>query len=239
MVFRLLWLAYHFPSDQPLAHNGILDLRTYELKDDKTMMLNGEWKFSEGHLPREHEQENVEWETIAVPTTSEDNRKADYGTYRLKILLNEKDYKERTYGLRIPSVKTASALFIDGELKGKSGEVADHPTQHIGKDIPYTVYFTTDKKEMDIILYVSNFDTVENIGIHKSIKFGSAEAISKEQDFIKILLTGMVVVLLLHSLYSLLVYFFIYRNKIVLFFTIGFIFPALDELITYDKSLID
>lgn len=237
--FRLLWLAYHFPSDQPLAHNGALDLRAYELKDDKTITLNGEWKFSEGHFPRNNELQNVEWKTLDVPTSSADDIIAKYGTYRLKIMLNEKDQKERTYGFQIPSVKTASALFIDGEQKGKSGVVADNPTQHIGKDTPYTVYFTTDQKEIDIILYVSNFDTDENIGIHKSIKFGSAEAISKERDFIKTLLTGMVVVLLLHSLYSLLVYFFIYRNKMVLFFTIGFIFPALDEIITYDKSIID
>lgn len=239
MGFRLLWLVYHFPSDQPLVKNGILDLRTYELKDDQSIMLNGEWKFSKGHLPRSHELQDVEWETLAVPTTSVDNITANYGTYRLKIILNEFEHAERRYGLQIPSVKTASALVINGEQKGKSGIVADHPTQHIGKDSPYTVYFTTDKKEIDIILYVSNFDTVENIGINKSIKFGSAEAISKEQNFIKTLLIGMVVVLLLHSLYSLLIYFFIYRNKIVLFFTIGFIFPALDELITYDQTLID
>lgn len=236
MSFRVLWLFYHFPSEQPLVHDGILDLSMYELKDNQTIQLDGEWEFSPGHLLKNDELKNAEWTKLSIPSKNTEDK---YGTYRLKIVLNENQNKDKTYGIRIPSVKTASALFINGELKGESGKVANNLNDHIGKDEPYTAYFTTNQKDIDLVLQVSNFDTIENIGINKSIKFGSAEAMLKEQNFTKTLVTGMVVVLLLHSIYSLLIYFFILRDKIVLFFTVGFIFPALDEMITYDKSFIN
>lgn len=241
-TLRLLWVAYHYPPKQPLAHDGVLDLQDYDLSNDQTITLNGEWAFipntfispdlTNGNVS------NMEKTLLRVPFEGEKNVTYQFGTYRLRILLDGNQGDVRTFGIRLPSAKTASALFINGRLKARSGTVADNPHEHKGEDIPSTVFFSTDQQEIDIILHISNFDTPESTTINKTITFGMAEAIIKEESFIKNLITMIVVVLILHSIYSLLIYFFIYRHKMLLFFTVGFLFPAIDEVLIYDKGML-
>lgn len=240
---RLLWLGYHYPADQPLAHDGILDLRTYELKNDKTITLNGEWSFYPNTFidpaATQEDLRNSKRSVLPVPSKGDEEEDYRFGTYWLRILIDEEQPKGNTYGISIPSAKTASTLFINGKLKAKSGEVADSIEEHIGKDMPYTAFFMADEQEIDIVVHVSNFNTPESVGLYKTIKFGTSESILKEQSFVKTLLTSIVVVLIFHSLYTILIYFFIYRKKVVLFFTAGFLLPAIDEVITYNKAALE
>ncbi|WP_048601377.1 ATP-binding protein [Rubeoparvulum massiliense] len=244
-AFRLLWLSYHFPPDQPFAERGILDLRGYELKEDQTITLNGEWEFIPGTFAEPHlvepnfEEEGVfpssiQW--ISVPTSNSAALPYQFGTYRLRILLNHDE--DQTYGLRLATAKTASKLFINGNLLAQSGEVGEKRGEHRGEDIPYTVYFPVHDNEIQILLHVSNFDTAENVGIAKSIKFGIGKAILAEQEFQKTAIIFIIVVLLMYSLYTILVYLFVYRDKRLLLLAIGFLLPAMDELITYNKAVL-
>ncbi|MBO1005716.1 hybrid sensor histidine kinase/response regulator [Pseudogracilibacillus auburnensis] len=241
-AFRLLWLVYHFPPEQPPVSDGVLDLRGYELHEKRTITLDGEWSFYPENFidPQLTEKafSNIPWKKVIVPSSDSSMTPVRFGTYRLRILLDEIQMTGHQFGIRIPSTKTASALYINGILEAESGNVADNNWQHKGKDIPNSVYFTSEQHEIDIILHLSNFDTPESIGINKTIKFGTAEAVQYEQNVMKNLIASIVVILIIHSLYTILIYIFIYRNKIMLFFTIGFLLPALDEVITYDKSII-
>ncbi|MFC5591732.1 ATP-binding protein [Sporosarcina soli] len=229
---RLLWAVYHAPAEQPLAQNGLMDLRGYDLTEDQTIVLDGEWSFYPDKLVDPGEIDK----TIGNPSQNAKDASHQFGTYHLTILVDEHSVADEVYSIRIPSTSTASALFINGHLKGESGVVATDIDRHQGKGNPYVVSFFAKKNKIDIVLHVSNFDTSQGIAINKSIKFGTHDAIAKEQHFTDILMAGIVITLLLYSIYSLLIYLFIHRANILLFFAFGFLLPGIDELITYNSA---
>lgn len=244
MVFltslRLLWIIYHAPGEHPVAQNGYLDLREYILGNDQTIALDGEWVFYPEKLINPQElNSNKENSIKNITKINNKDSSLRFGTYHLKILVDENSNIDDIYSIRIPSTNTASALFVNGHFIGGSGEVATDNDHHKGKGNSYVVSFYTETNEIDIMLQVSNFDTSKGITINNPIKFGTSKAIDKEQDFTKVLLVGMVVILLLHSLYSILIYIFIHRDKIILFFAVGSLLPAIDELITYNYFTIE
>lgn len=239
-AFRLLWLFYHTPTDQPIAEDGVLDLSDYPLHDEQSLTLNGEWIFLPGRLLENSQQLNASMEKI--PTDFTGGTKSEnhtYGTYYLKINLEETTDLDSLFSIRMPSTKTASALYVNGHLKEQSGTVSAEETGHVGQGNPYLVSFSPDSHEIELMLQVSNFDTAAGISVGNPIKFGTEKGIQQSKGFEDILLIAMVVILVLHSLYSLLIFIFISKNKIFLFFAVGFLFPAIDELLTYNSAAME
>ncbi|MCJ8008825.1 ATP-binding protein [Lederbergia wuyishanensis] len=237
--FRLIWLFYHTPSEQPVAQHGLLDLREYDLNDKQTVTLNGEWNFLPEILLENPHQDHSTIEENIINISEGVNPSYRFGTFYLKVLIDESTDLEQLFSISIPSANTASALYINGHLKDQSGKVAADEYNHIGKGNPYVASFSLENNEIDIMLQVSNFDTTKGIAISHPIKFGTSKAIAKSKTYEDGLLTSMVVILVLHSLYSLLIFTFIYRKKIMLFFSVGFLFPAIDEMLTYNSASID
>lgn len=236
--FRLVWFFYHAPSEQPVAHEGVLDLREYKLTDEQTVNLDGEWIFLPEELLENSQQIKNSTKENIIPISKSDEQDVSYkfGTYYLKILLNESTDLNELFSVSIPSANTATALFVNGHLKDQSGKVASEQNVHIGKGNPYIASFLVENNEINIMIQVSNFDTFQGVAINTPITFGTSKAIAKNKDFNDNLLRSMVVILVLHSIYSLLIYIFIYRKKIMLFFAFGFLFPAIDELLTYNSA---
>ncbi|MEK3729726.1 MULTISPECIES: hybrid sensor histidine kinase/response regulator [Lysinibacillus] len=242
---RLLWLNYFLPSNhQPSAQGGIVDLNNQDLLNEEVLSLNGEWLYSPGQFVNPEnkgssQKTNIEDHTIqTLPTLKGGKTIHPYGTYQLKILLPNLADNSR-YAIRIPAISTASSLYINGELVGQSGKVADNRQDHKGQAAPYTVYFTNTHSEINIMLHVSNFDTSKSPIINKRISFGTASAMTHHQLITGLSLSTIVVMLILFALFSILVFLFIYRKPIVLLFTFGFLLPLADELITFDRSLLD
>lgn len=235
---RLVWLFYHAPAEQPVAEDGLLDLREYDLGDDQTILLDGEWIFYPERLIDDSQElhSSIEGNNIDISAGNDEKTSLKYGTYYLKVMMNDNTDLDDLFSISIPSVNTASALFVNNHLKGQSGDVATDAADHYGKGHPYTVSFSAEDHEIEIMLQVSNFDTSKSITINNPIKFGFSNAIAKSKGFEDLLLITMVVIIILHSIYSLLVYIFIYRKKIMLFFAVGFLFPAIDELLTYNSA---
>ena len=244
-TLRLLWLAYFLPSSsQPIAQEGIFDIRDQALNDKEMLHLNGEWLYYPGLLIDPLNTDNNKYPRLfeqsirTIPTRDSEATTQRYGTYRFKILLNENASKDNRYAIRIPAVSTASTLYINGELAGQSGKVATDSNNHKGQAAPYTVYFTNEQPEIDLILHVSNFDTPASPIIAKRVLFSSAPAMAHHEIITDLSLTAISVMLVLFALFSILVFLFIYRKPIVLLFTVGFLLPLTDELITYDRSIL-
>lgn len=242
---RLLWLNYFLPSThQPSAQDGVVNLNNLTLLEEEIISLDGGWFYYPGQfLNSENKGSNKESSrkdhTIqTLPTLKSERTTQPYGTYRLKILLPNTTDNDR-YAIRIPDISTASALYINGKLVGQSGKVADNAADHEGQAAPYTIYFTNAQPEIDIMLQLSNFDTPSSPIINKRVLFGTASAMTHHQLIVGLSLSTIVVMLIIFSLFSILVYLFIYRKSIVLLFTIGFLLPLADELITFDRSLLD
>lgn len=239
-TLRVLWLIYFLPvAGQPIAQAGIFDMRSQVLPGDKTFHLNGEWSYYPDLLLNEKENIAHEEKIISVPIQEKTAVTAKYGTYRLNILLNENNVSNNYYAIQIPAIQTASALYINGKLVGQSGKVGADARTHKGQAAPYTVFFSEEQREIELLLQVSNFDIPTDAIITKRILFSSADAMMHRQHIVNISLTSVSVILILLALLSILVYLFIYRKKIVLLFTAGFLFPLADEYITYDRSILD
>ncbi|WP_107948428.1 ATP-binding protein [Lysinibacillus parviboronicapiens] len=245
-TLRILWLAYFLPSnDQPSAKDGIFDMQNQMWSDDNVFYLNGEWLYYPGLLLATTNSNHsmatfpLEKSVLSIPQRDSKAKTQQFGTYRLKILLDDNDSSDNQYAIRIPAIPTASELYVNGKLVGKSGTVATDANIHKGQAAPYTVYFTEKESEIDILLQVSNFDTPANTVINKRISFTSASAMTHYQTITELSLATISVIIIMYALFSILVYLFIYRKKIVLLFTVGFLLPLTDELITYDRSFLD
>lgn len=243
-IFRLLWLAYFTPSNnQPIAQAGILDMRHQTLSEDEIYQINGEWIYYPEVLLKSTNSNqtisSIEQTVRKIPMQKGSATKQHFGTYRVKILLSANTHSNHRYAIRVPAISTASALYINGKLAGQSGMVSTNPSTHKGQAAPYTVYFTEEQSEIDVILHVSNFDTPSNLVIDKRLSFSSASAMMHHQFITQLSLVAIAMLLILFALFSILVFLFIYRKKIVLLFTVGFLLPLADELITYDRSILD
>ncbi|MFJ5766232.1 ATP-binding protein [Lysinibacillus sp. NPDC093210] len=239
-IFRILWLVYFMPSnDQPTAQAGILDMRNHSLSENEVFQMNGEWIYYPEVLLDTTSPTHLEQTIRSIPMQEAAGETQHYGTYRLKILLNAYEGSDYRYAIQVPEISTASALYINGKLVGQSGEVSTNASNHKGKAVPYTVYFTEEQPEIDVILQVSNFDTPSNVLITKRLSFSSASAMTHYQLITELSLVAISMLLILFALFSILVFLFIYRKKIVLLFTVGFLLPLADELITNNRSILD
>lgn len=237
--FRLVWLNIHSPPEQPEIENGILDLTNFSIPTDQTITLNGNWEFTANEFNYPDQKEaSTNTELVTVPGSSDVQKNANYGTYHSTIKLPNDVYHKSQWGLTLPTISTAYELYINGRLVEATGNVAISHKEHVGEGFSTINYFSTNLTEIDITLLVSNYDTKKGVGISKSIHFGSGKALSKKQAVNQSLVISLVVVLLLFSVLSVLVYFFIYKSKIVLLFTLGFLLPAIDELTTFNGSLL-
>ncbi|MFJ7668692.1 ATP-binding protein [Lysinibacillus sp. NPDC097195] len=240
-IFRILWLAYFTPSqEQPTAQAGILDMRNQSLSEDIIFQMNGEWIYYPEVLVDTTNSNLLEQMIRTIPMKDASATTQQVGTYRLKILLNTNDNRsDHRYAIQVPAIATASALYINGKLVGQSGVVSTNASEHQGQAAPYTVYFTEEQPVIDVILHVSNFDTPSNAVITKRLSFSSAPAMMHHQLITQLSLVFIAMLLILFALFSILVFLFIYRKKIVLLFTVGFLLPLADELITYDRSILN
>lgn len=245
-TLRILWLAYFLPSsEQPIAQEGVFDLRDHQLSDKEVLYLDGEWLYYPGllidplNIDNNRSPQSFEQTTRTIPMRDSEATAQRYGTYRLKILLNDNAPKDNRYAVELPAVPTASALYINGKLVEQSGTIATDSHSHQGQAAPYILYFTNEQPEIDLVLHVSNFDTSAGPIIDKRILFGSASAIENHQIINDLSLAIISITLILFALFSSLVFLFIYPKPIVLLFTIGFLLPLADELISYDRSMLD
>ena len=243
---RLIWVNYHATPEHPRAVKGVLDLRNWQLPDDQTINLNGDWEFypsafidptTAGTINSPHQKSYLKvpgsWNT-AFPKSR--NSMLDYGTYHLKIQLNT--LNPLPYGIRIPYIKTASRLYINGGLVGNSGTPSEHYEENKSKIIPYTASFIAKTTEIDIVIQVSNNRSLSSQGgIVQSIKFGSDAAITSEKFFSRDMQLLLCVVLALHGLYAGLLYYLGKRQKVLISFLLLIVCTILSILFDDDRIL--
>ncbi|OZI13520.1 histidine kinase [Bacillaceae bacterium SAS-127] len=230
---RMIWIAYQMGPEQPVAHQGVLDLRDYELSDGETLILDGEWAFFPEVLWTPQLEELPQEQRIIVPVPKKENEDVPYpfGTYRLKILLPPDI--ERVYGIRVQSSEMVSKLFINGRQIVDTGQAT-----HQGQVLPYTALFSVDQDDIDIVLQVSNFKDLSTADIEKSIKFGFADSVINEQKFNEALQVIVGVVLVLHGFGTVYVCFFFKRKKDVSYFTAVLFCMTLATLVEDSKILL-
>lgn len=224
---RILWITV-FENDKEMnIQDGELDLRHVQIDEDQLISLNGNWEFYPNNLlfqddhpfPDEHSYIDVPstWGTY-MSDVQDHPSEFGYGSYRLRILVNEQD--ETTYSIRVPSVRSASELFVNGRQLGYSGQVGTDSTSHVADNLPYSVYFTADDGVIDIVMHASNFQDTRGGGLVRSMKFGTERALSQQTNLSKGLQQAVLIIIILHSLYACILYFVGNKDKKLIYFSL-------------------
>ncbi|MBE5083292.1 response regulator [Lysinibacillus sphaericus] len=219
---RMLWLHSFTQPDQPSAIKGQIDVRDFDFQHD-ALTLDGEWSFHPSQWLMDHQSSNHSY--IQVPD-GWDNvfRKGEqspfgYGSYQLKILVNTEE--ARTFSLRVPSIRSAAEIYVNDRLIAKSGELGENRAQTMAKNIPFTASFEINgESEIELVIQVANFQDPRNGGIVRSIKFGQEDVINRETQLSITMQLFVAVVLVLHAIYSVILYLVGNKDKRLLFFSI-------------------
>ncbi|MFC5470663.1 ATP-binding protein [Cohnella suwonensis] len=234
------------PIEQPHAKQGVLDLRGWTIPQDRTISLDGEWLFYPSLFPTPGTNGAAmirpasERTFVRVPGAWDEafpnggNGGFRYGTYRMKILLD--DHKDNTFRLRASEIGNASAIYVDGRLAAQAGSPSALPASHQARKIPLKATVHKHDGVIDILIPVSSHAGAG--GIIKTIRFGNAPAVDK----IEFLSAGqqllLCVVLLIHGLYSLMLYGLGGANRGLLYFAMIIVCGIVSVLTVDDRLLL-
>ncbi|WP_368505008.1 ATP-binding protein [Alkalihalophilus sp. As8PL] len=235
---RLLWASFHHHPSKSLVVEGVLDLQSTTLPHNQLLSLDGEWEFFPNVLLTPNDSaEQLESFYLDVPSTWDPDTSEDsiqYGTYRLRILLND-DEEMNTYGIRVVDIQSASALYVNGQLLGQSGQPATNLEEYESALLTYSSTFYNEEKEIEVLLHVAQGDHVFDGGIVKSIKFGYSKAMKNE---IALLLSSqllLAVTFFIHAVYAGIIFFFNRKQKLFIYFMLLSLSATLMVFIDDDK----
>lgn len=244
---RLTWLYFQRTVEHPQAARGVLDLRGWELPPERTITLNGQWEFipSRFVMPEEFMTDDEaglpERRLIQVPGdwkeafTDDDGAVLHYGTYRLRILLG--DDKHPDYKLRIQAIRNASIIYANGRLVAESGRPADSLELQEARNVPYSVTVAPSPHDgsIELLIHVSNH--AGQGGITEPIRFGTVQAVDKRTNLLIGMQLLLSVILVVHGLYAVLLYFLGAASKGLFYFSLLMV-CALASVLTSDDRLL-
>lgn len=247
---RWIWYDQFGPkADYPQAVQGVLDLRGVDLERYGTIPLDGEWEFYPGQLRTGDDFAGVAAASaskryVRVPgnaggslTESERSALYGYGTYRLRILVDRP--LNEPYQLWIQKIEASSQVEINGEVSPPSGQPANRAENYKPRAGSYTVaYDGGNSREIDVIIRMANFDRPYQGGVVRSILFGPQSAVDTERWYSIGFQLVAFVIMLLHGLYALILYFFNPRVKALLFFLALLLLVALSIACSNDRILL-
>src|SRR5690625_1159432 len=138
--FRLLWIHMYDGETEQIITDGELDLRDWDFSNKESITLTGEWDFYPHLLLEEPLKEEIEQESESIEVPSDWSQKLNpnnyspygYGSYHLRIYVDPDE--DISFSMRIPSVRSASALYANGLLVGSSGKVGKSKERRVGKE---------------------------------------------------------------------------------------------------------
>ncbi len=245
--FRLLWInTFNEPEQQPHITNGELDLRDWDFSDGRAVTLAGEWEFYPYTLLEELPASSLgkSSQSIEVPgdwspaLNPNDRSPYGYGSYHLRILVDAD--KDTTFSMRIPSVRSASALYANGLLVGKSGEVGKSEEHSTARNVPYssTSIRADDNGVIDIVLQATNYEDPRASGLVRSVKFGYEEDMLAETQLSTNLQIVTGVIFFVHALFASLIYLVGIRDKQLLYFSLAVLVLTYINLTGGDEKIL-
>lgn len=241
---RLLWITIFKDADQPPIVGGTLDLRNWDFSENPSLTLDGEWEFYPYTWLVDHKGTDAkEPQYIAVPGSwdallnPEDPSPYGYGSYRLRILVDPTI--DTIYGIRIPSVRSASELYVNGQLLEASGKVGESEVDSVAWNIPYSSpLLTNDDGVIEVVIQATNFIEPRDSGIPRSLKFGTKDAIHQEIKLSENLQLTSAAVFLVHVLFACVLYFVGFRDKRLLYFAMVTVSAMLINLLATDEKIL-
>ena len=234
-------------SDKPAPRvdNGVLDLSTWNLKNDGPVLLDGNWEFFwNTHLkPGDRSKETPPTRTgfIEVPGTwngYEINGKKIYGpgyaTYRLKIQLANAG---QTLAFKLLDMATSFSVYVDGKKlmsAGVPGKTLESTTPQF---YPQIVEFKSSSEQLEVVILVSNFHHRKG-GAWEPILLGMSEDVRQIRQNALNLNFFLFGGILMMGFYHLGLFIIRAKEKSTLYFGIFCFLIAIRSLVTGERYLI-
>lgn len=188
--FLVLFFANMAEADELVAaRKGKLDISQIDFSEVGFVRLDGEWEFYWKQLLVPEDFKAFKYpdaQYFTVPEVWNNNylglkalTSDGYATYRLLIL--RKDIDRTLLSLSLPNVYTNYKLWVNGVVLSSNGHVGTKASSAKPQWEPVVKTFETSGETIEIILQVSNFHHARG-GVHKSLKLGIPESISKDRE---------------------------------------------------------
>lgn len=232
-----MWLSAKTDRSAPSVREGVLDVGGWDFDENGTLSLDGDWAFYPNVLltPDQTRSLPMPRRYLHVPGNWDgwqDGESAamkgyGYGTYRLVIRNAPQD---RQLAISKNYARFADKLYVGGVQMAESGQTGTSRENYVPRNVPYTVNFSLQETETEVLLQVANFD-YKNGGITNSLHFGLAGDIAVKKNvqsalewmglvffmFLGLLMAGLYVWLQRDSLLLLLgAFFFIFAVTIIM-----------------------
>jgi adenylate cyclase len=244
IIFSLIWVVILFllgsctfhSSINPVAKDGILDVRRVIFDDSESIYLDGEWDFYPNLLlsPEEVKQiKSTEFHLVPGFWKSQDAGKIRYATYRLQIINHE---LPSVFSIRNHEIYSAFRLFVNGIEVMKNGTVSHGKVTEVPSYQPKTVSVHSATDTLDLVLQVSNHHYHRG-GITESFVIGRAESLLRNNitgSGFEFFLLGSLLIL---ALYYLSLFFALKKEQSSLYFSIFIFISILRILVTGQKLL--
>lgn len=239
---RMAWIFAGWPRETPLAEQGVLDLRG--ISWNEPILLEGEWLFypEQFLMPTEKETAEADGVIASLPGSwkgyfDDPTQVTGYGSYRLLIILDD-SAKDKRLAVSMPPAMAASEIYVDGAKLGASGVPGKTPEETVSNEAPYTVAFTTDRSEVELVIQVSNFVNIVNGGLIQSIQFGPEDIVTPHKQFSIAMQLLVCAVLAMHMLYVAVLFFIGARQRALVTLGLMMVCGCLSILVTDDKLLL-
>lgn len=238
---RLLWNNTFTDPEELHVTDGELDLRNWDSSDDRSVTLVGEWDFHPFTLLEESSFDNLQKIDVPADWSSRLNPDNDspygYGSYHLRILVDDDD---TAFSMRLPSVRSASAVYANGVFVGSSGEVGDSKEDSKAFNVPYTTSSIRADEDgvIDIVIQVTNFVDPRSSGIVRSVEFGHEGDVTSETQLSTRLQIVTAAIFFVHALFAVLIFLVGIRDKRFLYFALTVLILTFINLTGGDEKVL-
>lgn len=168
---------------QPMAEEGVLDLRNYDFRGQGTLAVKGEWQFYWGKLIDPLGPPDTSGILVVVPSAWHQLKgevpgisSKGFASYRLKILLPG-DLANLAF--RFTDVFSGSGYYVNGRNIGFNGLPGTNKYQAVFGHTPTIHVVPVRDSVFDLVVHVSNFEHRSG-GIRGTIEIGTPMQIMSE-----------------------------------------------------------
>ena len=164
---------------QPTSQQGLLDARSFNLKNDR-LPLTGEWLYFENQLISATEVFSTKNAFSYFPKVWNETKNSGqgYATYGLQVLVPT---QTEPLALEIPQIYSSYQVWVNGKLTAVNGTVGKTLDETVPQWMPQTVSFSNSSDTLEIVIQIANFHHHKG-GSKDTIYLGSSELLQQHRS---------------------------------------------------------
>jgi 7TM diverse intracellular signalling len=212
-----------YAQEVPTAVKGVMDASNHDFAAQGALKLSGEWAYyHELVAPQEFSNKR---RFINFPHLWHDSSSIGVATYQLTLITNS----PTPLALEIPQLYCSYTLWVNGKQVAKNGVVSTTRKGSEAQWLPQIVALSDRSDTLFLSLQIANFHHSIG-GIKNPIYLGLPERLLSEQQSSHIVNTILLGVLTFIGVFFLNIYFFVKREKAVLYFSLACLTWALRSI---------